>query len=583
MNRNNPPFFRYQHVQADTKALVLDLQKRLARSKQDEVRKLAAELETITATADEPVTFTFVGQYNAGKSTLIKCLTQNAQITIDSDVCTDQVTAYDWGGVRIVDTPGIHAGFPAHDDLTEQQLARSHLLVFVITGELFGDDMAKYFRDLAFEKGYASKVMLVVNKMDNDPGTIEDKRNDIERVTKPLTLEEFRTVFVSGEVYLDALAERDSSAKMALIKESRISALVAGLDDFAKECGLLGALTAPLFLAKSVAVQASAFCKTDRPEERATIELLGRRARIIRDSLARLSSQVESLLNSALADLGMIGDAAAGDITPAKSEKAIHEAIHSAEGMARKRVEKLKDDIANAISGEQLTLKNELGRLAKGDLAAMLHKHGDVEASFESGAKFRGSATSSSRATVAKHLRNSVDIAKSVGDWMVNVSRGSKGISGWSKAAAAGSDAHKAIYDVGKLFGYSFKPWEAAGYASKIAKVGKVLGPIAAVLQVVGQVLEEKMEDDERVKFQNARSETRAIFRDGAAGVRKEFIAQFESFLNDFYGNMQSEADRLADDMAEARSSRSAEESDFAEVAMRASALIAEIEGDIEA
>jgi hypothetical protein len=165
---------------------------------------------------------------------------------------------------------------------------------------------------------------------------------------------------------------------------------------------------------------------------------------------------------------------------------------------------------------------------------------------------------------------------------MVRVSTGSKGISGWGIKAAVSSPAHKVIYDTGKFFGYAFKPWEAAGYASKLAKIGKVLGPIAAILQVFGQIIEEKMEDDERVKFQSARTETRAIFRDGAVAVRQEFLAQFESFLNDFYGGMQSETDRLTSEIIGGRDQRNGEGSNFNKIAEEAASLIEEIEGDLE-
>src|SRR5204862_3404203 len=97
----------------------------------------------------------------------------------------------------------------------------------------------------------------------------------------------------------------------------------------------------------------------------------------------------------------------------------------------------------------------------------------------------KGASIGGTDSSAGKGIRKAGNVAQGIGDWMVRVSQGGKGISGWGTAAAAGSDAHKVIYNVGKLFGYSFKPWEAAGYASKIAKIGKVLGPVAAILQVV--------------------------------------------------------------------------------------------------
>ena len=156
------------------------------------------------------LTVAFVGQYNAGKSTIISALTGKQDIPIDADVCTDTVTAYDWEGIQLLDTPGIHAGYADHDDLTYRTIDRSDLLVFVITGELFEDVIGKHFRDLAFKRDKAREILLVVNKMGMDPGTPEVKLPDIAKVLKPLTPEDFGTVFIDAKTYLEALEETDA-------------------------------------------------------------------------------------------------------------------------------------------------------------------------------------------------------------------------------------------------------------------------------------------------------------------------------------------------------------------------------------
>lgn len=581
---NTLPRFHYQRMQLVSQELASRLRAALAASKQRGVSSLSSELDGAVGPdgRDGPVSLSFVGQYGAGKSTLIKCLTQNEKIVIDADVCTDQVTGYAWGGLRVVDTPGVHAGMPSHDELTERQLSLTDLLVFVITGELFGDDMAVYFRELAFQRGFAPKMMLVVNKMDADPGAPEIKRVDIETVTSPMKLEDFRTVFVSGEIYLDALKECDAELQSDLVRESGIMDFMQALDLFAKDCGLLGALTAPVFAVRTIASQAAALCEADQSEERAALELLGRRSRILRESRSGLSARVQTLLNACLADLSHTGDNAAGEISPAKNEAAIKAAMGKAEDDARKRVEGLREEVEAAITTEQKRLKEELNRLADGDLAKSLRNQIEVERDFQSRTNFQGSSPGSVNRIPVENLRKISEIAQGLSTWTIGVATGAKGVSGWNTAAAAGSQAHKAIYAAGRFFGYSFKPWEAVGFAAKLSRVGKVLGPIAALLQVVGQVVEEKMEDDERIQFQNARSETRAIFRDGAMAVRHEFLAQFERFLNDFYGRVQGDTDALIAELTTARSGRSTEGEEFARVVEDSNHLISEIETSLE-
>lgn len=106
----------------------------------------------------------------AGKSTIISALTGKKDIPIDADVSTDTVTGYDWEGVQLLDTPGVHAGYTDHDETTYQTIDKADLLVFVITGELLDDLMGEHFRDLAFTRDKAAEILFVVNKMGMDLG-----------------------------------------------------------------------------------------------------------------------------------------------------------------------------------------------------------------------------------------------------------------------------------------------------------------------------------------------------------------------------------------------------------------------------
>lgn len=47
-----------------------------------------------------------IGQYSAGKSTIVTALTHRTDIGIDSDIKTDSISEYLWNGIHIIDTPG---------------------------------------------------------------------------------------------------------------------------------------------------------------------------------------------------------------------------------------------------------------------------------------------------------------------------------------------------------------------------------------------------------------------------------------------------------------------------------------------
>jgi predicted GTPase len=152
------------------------LRESLRKSPDEKVRELlerlpAFETSETPGASSPPLTVAFVGQYDSGKSTMISALTDRRDIPIDADVCTDKVTAYDWNGIRILDTPGIHAGYPHHDEITYAAINKVDLLIFTITNELFDDVIGAHFRDLCFARNKASETLLVVNKMGQDSGT----------------------------------------------------------------------------------------------------------------------------------------------------------------------------------------------------------------------------------------------------------------------------------------------------------------------------------------------------------------------------------------------------------------------------
>ena len=196
-------------------------------------------------------------------------MTGKKDIPIDADVCADTVTGYDWEGIQLLDTPGVHAGYTDHDETTYQTIAKADLLVFVITGELFDDLMGEQLRDLAFTRDKAAEILLVVNKMGMDPGTPEIKLPDIAKVTEPRSLEDFGTVFIGVQFYLEGIEETVAEDRKDLLDLARFDDFVAALNSYyVQDHGYAARLTTSLFHEGSFARQLRGQIETALGRER---------------------------------------------------------------------------------------------------------------------------------------------------------------------------------------------------------------------------------------------------------------------------------------------------------------------------
>ena len=100
------------------------------------------------------LTVAFIGQYSAGKSTIISALTGRRDIHIDADIATDTTTPYDWNGIKIIDTPGLYTDRTDHDEITYEAIAKADLLVFCLTYMLFDTITIENFKTLAYDQSY---------------------------------------------------------------------------------------------------------------------------------------------------------------------------------------------------------------------------------------------------------------------------------------------------------------------------------------------------------------------------------------------------------------------------------------------
>ena len=587
-------FAEYLDQVNSLRARLLDV---LRVSDDDKVAALMGDVPTTTS-PDDGVLFTlaFIGQYNSGKSTIISALTEKRDIPIDADVCTDKVTGYDWEAVhadgqntiRLLDTPGIHAGYPDHDELTYQTIDKADLLVFVITSELFDDVIGPHFRDLAFKRDKAREILLVVNKMGMSPGTPNVKRPHLAEVTKPLAVEDFGTVFIDALSYLEGLEETDAKDQQELFDIAGFDRFVKGLNTFVSNRRLMGRLTTPLFLLRSVAQQAEAYLASDMPEERAAIELLGRKRSLFYSSRARLHETLRGLINAATTDITTYGDEVAETIEPGSTEESVQAQHENAQKRVEEHCSQLEQGAKSAIEKELQGLDRQLEELYNGVLAQELR--GQVlDTSVQSGDDFgkmdepkvewTGSGSTEPTDWPVR-LQKVGDIAKHLGKYAANWTTGpfAQATQFGSATAARGSQGHQVIYNVGKFIGVKFKPWGAVNVARHMGNAARVINVVGGVLSVIAQIQEEKQQEKHRRQLRDARDSIRQDYRDAVRAIEVDFWATYEEFSQNFYDGELSAIDASRDELVGPRRTRTEAANLLGQVASEAQALIQEIQ-----
>jgi hypothetical protein len=247
------------------------------------------------------ISIAVIGQYDAGKSTIISALTGRNDIPISGDITTDRCTAYEWSSLRIVDTPGLYAGRPEHDRITNDEIDHSDLLAFCLTSELFDHITLPNFRRLAQERLYASKMMLVVNKLFAEDGDIDERvatyAADLDRMLGSDVLRKIPKVFVDAKLYRDGL-QRKSDRLVAL---SRFADLVAALNKLSAERGLLARADTPLRIVLRGTNDAIFALSGGEEKDKAFIHLLSRFLEAVTLSRAALHRDFVKVANQSAA------------------------------------------------------------------------------------------------------------------------------------------------------------------------------------------------------------------------------------------------------------------------------------------
>ena len=474
---------------------------------------------------DKPVSLVFAGQYSAGKSTILKALTGIEDIAIGAGITTQEAHSYDWNGINVIDTPGIHTTLrPDHDEISYQAIANADMLVYVVTQELFDDFIGQNFRRLLLEKDKAGEMILIVNKMADIGNTVENqetKIRDLEKVTDPYTPAQLRTVFVDAESYLDSLSESDVEIAEELKERSNYDMLVSTLNAFVRDKAISSQMTTVLyrlfeFLQKALLEYQPSTGDSDID----TLEehLLQER-HIISNTQWRIESAVKFIFEYAASQIREKGREVANSIYNYDNEEDANDAITTAYNEVDTITSACVDSVTRRITELSEDCQAQLDEFYKSDFSQTL--------------KFRLESKNAKGNPLIERIFKSDVLAQGSSKIIANTAGTNAAANGLR--AFTGSNVHQMVLDIGHFFGHSFKPWEAVKWVRGINVAGKVLGVFGVVLSIGMQAKDDVDADKREQEMRKSRESLRAGFNNAANEVVKYFNNALGNFLSENY------------------------------------------------
>ncbi|HHY1015290.1 TPA: GTPase [Klebsiella michiganensis] len=527
----------------------------LATAPSEKMQMLAGRIPAEILSSDKSVNLVFAGQYSAGKSSIMKVLTGREDIAIGAGITTEKTHTYDWGGITVVDTPGVHTQLrPDHDEITYRAIAGADLLVFVVTNELFDSHLAKHFRNLAIERDKAHEMMLVVNKMRRcAKGNSQEAQNvireDLRKVLAPFTPEDLRTTFIDAEAALESKTETDGEIAKILLKKSGVDGFTQELNRFVREKGLSSRYTTALYSLEQILQEALASESTGDKDIDALEELLLQRRRALLDTQDRIPRAVEGEIQNASSQIRQEGRKVADMINGSADQKAVDQELQAAQDRVQNLAEQLEKSVQVVIGKHMKALDDRVGDIANSELAKellprLVHRIEQASISPEA----------------MKNLKKASDISSKLGEFLVRNSFTSKTgtLGGLFKLNQySGTATHGAVKAIGKFFGKSFKPWEAVKWTRTVANVGRVFAVAGTVLTFVLQIKEDADAAQLEVDLRESRSAVRSGFNDAAHVIEMHFDKATQSFVSSAISSEIENVDSQLDELRNLQQTRS--------------------------
>lgn len=469
------------------------------------------------------LTIAFVGEYSSGKSSLISALTGRRDLAISADIATDRCCEYEWNGVKLIDTPGLWTERTDHDKTTYDAIAKADLLVYCLTYSLFDTTTLTNFKQLAFERNYQSKMLLLVNKMSAEAGDVEDRilyyADSLRKSLAPHALEQFPVAFCDARDQIDGEDEQDEELKAL----SRFDILNGLLNQFIADKGAIARLDTPLRIVLASLDDVTEACTRDTGRDDQQALLLKKLSGVVarqRRALLIKAEQETSELAYAIKEMGRRFARDVG-VDP-RLQEAINQSEYAIGMLCQKSSDRLQKELDIAVQ----SLQEEIGREFSSPLMADFINSNNTHIAVN--------APTSSE--TSKDIKRNVATLKRIAD-----ACGVSATQGFVTAAQASkSGLATSIRAVGKLAGLKFNPWGAANLAKNMTNIVPYVGVALSVLSAIVSVTSmlEKSSNEEKIK--KAKRDILNHFDNVAASISVDMRKALVEVMDNLYGEVEA-------------------------------------------
>ena len=462
------------------------------------------------------LTVAFIGEYSAGKSTIIAALTGLKDIKISADIATDVTTEYDWNGIKIIDTPGLYTDHKEHDQITLAAINRADLIVFCMTHSLLDSITAENFKDLAFKYNYKNKMMLVLNKLSSEAGNDDQKidsyKVSLKKALEPEQLDFFPMAFIDALDYLNGQKGKDEE----LIKISRFEMFINTLNQFTADKKIYGKIDTPIRILNASLDEAVQAIIRDETTDNTKLELLRQLSKITQKERFHLESAVAGIildLNSKIINMS-------GDLTSILgSDENFENKCKNVEHEIKKLSEDASEQVQDVVNKSMLNLKEEYKTIFNGDLFKQYICDVDSQIHVKHDGFSEDNTIKDFRSKFSNFQNITETISKTIGN--INI--------------------HDVVYNVGKFFGAKFKPWQAVNLAKNIGNVMKCAGPVLSIIFILIDAKDVQKDNENAKALSQARKDISAMFLGIANDMEKAFKKQLEEVFQNHFKPLEDE------------------------------------------